>query len=77
VSELVSHFFRNLHNQIKQQVGRVVRECILSIPFVGSVNEVVRQRLMESAQAGGIRVKAIVPDALATMLAFGNCKNIQ
>ena len=33
VQELGSHFFRNIHNQVKQQVGKAVRECVISVRF--------------------------------------------
>lgn len=66
--ELVSHFFRNIHNQIKQQVGKVVRECIISTPT--ELNDVTKQRFIESAQAGGIRIKSFISDSAATVLAY-------
>jgi molecular chaperone DnaK (HSP70) len=38
VQELGSHFFRNIHNQVKQQVGKAVRECVISVPRLISKN---------------------------------------
>ena len=35
VQDLTSHFFRNIHNQVKQQVGKVVRDCVVTIPDEG------------------------------------------
>lgn len=70
VQEIVSHFFRNIHNQIKQQVGKPIRECVLSISSI-TLEESVRARLIECAQVGGIRIKAIVNDSAATLMAFG------
>lgn len=69
VQELSSHWFRNIHNQIKQQVGKVVRECVISLP--DGVDEGAKQRLVESAQAGGVRLKCMVGDASAALLAYG------
>lgn len=69
VSEIVSHYFRNIHNQIKQQVGKAVRECVLAVPKIE--NESIKQRLIDSAQAGGIRVKCMVDDVSSALLAYG------
>lgn len=69
VTELSSHFFRNIHNQIKQQVGKAVRDTVVSIPF--GTSEVIKARLVESAQAGGIRIKSFIEDTTATVLAYG------
>lgn len=66
--ELTSHFFRNIHNQIKQQVGKVVRDCIVSTPT--QLDDATRQRFVESAQAGGIRIKSFISDSAATLLAY-------
>lgn len=68
IQELGSHFFRNIHNQIKQQVGAVVRECIISVPY--TLDEAVRKRLVESAQAGGMRIKACLNDSVCALLAY-------
>jgi L1 cell adhesion molecule like protein len=69
VQELSSHWFRNIHNQIKQQVGKVVRECVISLPE--GFDEGAKQRLVESAQAGGVRLKCMIGDASAALLAYG------
>lgn len=69
VQEVVSHFFRNIHNQIKQQVGKAVRECVISLPV--TLEEPIRQRLYEAAQAGGIRIKSIISDTASTLIANG------
>ena len=73
VQELGSHFFRNIHNQIKQQVGKAVRDCVISVPRSFSVanNLEVQKRLIESAQAGGIRIKSMIDDATSTLMAYG------
>ena len=68
IQELSSHWFRNIHNQIKQQVGKVVRECVISVP--SSMDENVKQRLIDSAQAGGVRLKCMISDASAILLAY-------
>ena len=71
VTELASHFFRNIHNQIKQQVGKAVRDCVISVPqAMGNLEEnSMKQRLLDAAQGGGIRVKCTVNDDTATLLA--------
>lgn len=73
--ELCSHYFRNVHNQVKQQAGKPVRECVISVPaeFLADNNiaENARKRLHESAQAGGIRIKSMISDSTATLMAYG------
>jgi heat shock protein 1/8 len=69
VQELVSHFFRNIHNQVKQQVGKIVRECVVSLP--ASVSAEAKDRLVESAQAGGIRIKGFITDSSSALVAYG------
>jgi heat shock protein 1/8 len=68
VQELVSHFFRNIHNQIKQQAGKAVRDCIISTP--SELDEATKKRFTESAQAGGIRIKNFISDSAATLMAY-------
>jgi len=69
VTELSKHFFRNIHNQVKQQMGKIVRECVLTVP--SGISDADRTRLKEVAQEGGIRVKAMVPDTTAVLMAYG------
>ena len=71
VTELASHFFRNIHNQIKQQVGKPVRECVISIPqTLGNLEEnALKQRLTDAATAGGIRIKCTINDGTSALLA--------
>lgn len=71
VTELASHFFRNIFNQIKQQAGKAVRDCVISVPqSMGNLEENgMKQRLLDAAQAGGIRVKCTINDGAATLLA--------
>jgi L1 cell adhesion molecule like protein len=68
VQEVVSHYFRNIHNQIKQQVGKAVRECILSIPM--TLDDSIKERLFEAAQSGGIRIKSIINNSSSSLLAY-------
>ena len=68
VQEVSSHFFRNIHNQIKQQAGKIVRDCVITVP--DSMDENMRKRLVESAQAGGMRIKACIVDAVSALMAF-------
>ena len=72
VQELASHFFRNIHNQIKQQVGKAVRETVISVNKAsGFLDEggVARTRLIEAAQAGGIRIKCTINDSASALMA--------
>lgn len=66
VQELASHFFRNIHNQIKQQVGHAVRDCVVSIPV--DYDDEIKQRITESAQAGGMRIKSFILDSTAAIM---------
>lgn len=68
VEELASNFFRNIHNQVKQQVGKVIRECVISLPTVA--NDDMVKRLIASAQAGGIRVKSVLVDHAAALMSY-------
>jgi L1 cell adhesion molecule like protein len=68
VSELCTHYFRNIHNQVKQQTGNVVRDCVISLP--SNIDESIKSRIITAAQAGGIRIKSIIPDSSAILLAY-------
>jgi heat shock 70kDa protein 1/2/6/8 len=68
VQELCSHYFRNIHNQIKQQAGKVVRDCVITVPR--TLDESIRKRLVEAAQAGGMRIKACLDDTSSALLAY-------
>lgn len=67
--ELVSHFFRHIHDQVAQQVGSVVRDTIMAIPSSHMTNEAFKNKLLESAQAGGLRIKSFIPDTTASVIA--------
>jgi L1 cell adhesion molecule like protein len=69
VTEVGKHFFRNIHNQVKQQLGKVVRECVLSVP--AGLSDADKARIVQVAMDGGVRIKAVVPDTTAVMLAYG------
>lgn len=69
VTDLGKHFFRNIHNQVKQQVGRVVRECVLSVP--STMTDEDKARIKAVAQEGGLRIKAMIPENHATLMAYG------
>eukprot|EP00605_Chrysophyceae_sp_TOSAG23-4_P000173 GSChrysophyteH1.ASY1.ANO1.200.1 assembled CDS len=71
VTELASHFFRNIHDQIKQQVGKPVRDFVVSVPDSLCEDGATRTRLIEAAQAGGCRIKSTVPDSAAVLSAHG------
>lgn len=71
VEEIGSHFFRNIHNQVKDQLGKVVRDAVVTLPstFNKDDEEIVKKRIVESAQAGGIRIKGFIRDSAACLMA--------
>lgn len=69
VEELNSQFFRNIHNQVKQQAGKVIREAVVSVP--SALDEATARRYIAAAQAGGIRIKSFIEDTSAALLAYG------
>ncbi|RYG69550.1 hypothetical protein EON64_02415 [archaeon] len=69
VQEINTIFFRNIHNQVKQQVGKAVREAVVTTP--GPLDEDTKKRYVEAAQQGGIRIKSFLDDASAALLAYG------
>lgn len=69
VTELASHFFRNIHNQVKQQVGTAVRDCVVSVPHKLCEDGPAKTRMYEAAQAGGCRIKSTIDDASAVLTA--------
>lgn len=71
VTELASNFFRNIHNQIKAQVGIPVRDCVVSVPAKLCEDGPAKSRMMEAAQAGGCRIKSTIDDASAVLTAHG------
>lgn len=69
VTELASNFFRNIHNQIKAQVGAPIRDCVVSVPAKLCEDGPAKARMMEAAQAGGCRIKSTIDDASAVLTA--------
>ena len=45
-----------------------MRDCVLTMPLMAPEDEA---RLIKTAQAGGLRIKSIIPEAVAVLLAFG------
>lgn len=70
VIEIASHFFRNIYNQIKQQVGTPVKDCVVSVPPALDADNNMKQRLIDSAQMGGCRVKSTITDSASVLNAF-------
>jgi len=68
ITDVLSHFFRNIHNQVKEQVGCVVRDCVLSIP--SSLDDKTVTKLIAAAQAGGVRIKSTILDSTSILLAY-------
>lgn len=69
VEEINSQFFRNIHNQVKQQAGKVIRDAVVSVPK--ALDEATARRYIAAAQAGGIRIKSFIEDTSAALLAYG------
>lgn len=69
VEEINSIFFRNIHNQVKQQAGKVIREAVVSVPY--ELSEATKQKFITAAQNGGIRIKSFILDTSAALLAYG------
>lgn len=69
VEEINSLFFRNIHNQVKQQAGKVIREAVVTVP--APLDEDTKKRYIGAAQAGGIRIKSFIEDSTAALLAYG------
>lgn len=67
VTELASHFFRNIHNQVKQQIGKAVRETVVSVPASLCEDGAKRSRMIEAAQMGGVRIKSTITDTAAVL----------
>jgi L1 cell adhesion molecule like protein len=69
VEEINSIFFRNIHNQVKQQAGKVIRDAVITVPQ--PLDEATKKRYIEAAQHGGIRIKSFLEDSTAALLAYG------
>lgn len=67
IQDLASHFFRHIHNQVKNQVGKVVRDCVLAVP--SHFDDNCKKRIVECAKAGGIRVKSFIPESISALIA--------
>jgi molecular chaperone DnaK (HSP70) len=65
--DIVAHFFRHIHNQVKQQMGKVVRDMVVTVPV--HANEAYKEQLKLAAKAGGIRIKAFLADSAGALLA--------
>ena len=76
VQELVSHVFRHIFNQVKQQTvakGAPVKDCFLCLPTGLPVEqiEIIKSRLVEAARAGGLRVKGFCEESVGPLVALG------
>lgn len=67
--ELVSHFFRHIHDQVAQQVGEPVQDTVISIPSSYMSHEVFKNRIIAAALAGGLSIKSFIPDTTASIIA--------
>ena len=67
--DLVSHFFRHIHDQVAQQVGQSVKDLVISISTAHMTNESFKAKVTAAAQAGGLRIKSFIPDTTASVIA--------
>jgi heat shock 70kDa protein 1/2/6/8 len=67
VIELGSHYFRHIHNQVRDQIGKQVKDCVITIPLESS--EVLKANIIESARSGGLRIRSFIQDCVAAPLA--------
>jgi heat shock 70kDa protein 1/2/6/8 len=67
VIELASHYFRHLHNQVRDQIGKQVKDCVITIPLDSS--EGLKANIIESARSGGLRIRSFINDCIAAPLA--------
>lgn len=67
VLELASHYFRHLHNQVKDQIGKPIKDCVITLP--GDASDLLRANIVEAARTGGLKVRSFIPDSIAGVLA--------
>jgi heat shock 70kDa protein 1/2/6/8 len=67
VIELASHYFRHIYNQVKDQIGKQVKDCVMTIPLDSS--ELLKSNLIEAARGGGLKIRSFVHDSVAAPLA--------
>lgn len=67
--ELASHFFRNIYSRVNQgsKDTAIINDCVVAVP--ATVEESSYDRIIKSAALAGIKVKSIISDAAATLLA--------
>lgn len=68
VEEIGSHFFKNIHHQVKQNLGKAVSDCIIAIPE--SVSESNKLRIVNAANKAGLTVKTFIDDSSAALLSY-------
>jgi heat shock protein 1/8 len=71
-AEIVSHFFRNILNQIKQQsVSKLkpIKDCVISLPF--AIGDAAKTRFIECAKLGGVRVREFCLDDTSILMSYG------
>lgn len=69
VEEIASHAFRNIQNQVKQQLGKLIRDAVVTVP--DHYTEEQKKKIQTAAQLGGIRIKSFIPDTRATLVGYG------
>lgn len=65
--DIVAHYFRHIHNQVRQQLGKMVRDMVITVP--SHISDMYKEKLKLAAQSGGIRIKAFISDSVSALLA--------
>ena len=55
--DVIASYFRHIHNQVKQQVGKVVRDVVVTVPT--HADAAYKEQLKIAAKAGGMRIKVL------------------
>jgi molecular chaperone DnaK (HSP70) len=69
IEELLSLYFRTLHDTVAQYYGKRVRDCALGVPT--RFTQASIDLMVEAAKQGGLRVKTTIVEPVAVALAHG------
>ena len=67
-ADIISLYFRHIHNQIKQQAGKAVRDVVVTVPI--HADESYKENLKAAAKSGGMRIRAFIPDSWCPLVAL-------
>lgn len=67
LEELLSIFFRKLHDIVADHLGRRLRDCVLAVPTYFTPAHI--DVLVEAAKQGGLRIKTTINEPVAIALA--------